>query len=276
MAIYVNNREAEMVYRNGTAMKKVYANNNMVWEAIKYVAKPTVTANLTYNGQTQRPTISPASSAGWTIVAGSVTSAVNGGTYTITFKLNAGYAWSDETTANVSRTWTIKRQSVAIPRITTKNIAYIGSTVSPTVSGYNANLMTASGNTSYNGIASNLAIRWNLRNTTNYQWTDGTITQKSDTWSTYAGAITWYINKRSINTTFTLQSTYGVSFNGCAGIWSNTVNGYAVKIISGSASGYAQYELYQNGEWLLIDAIRNSGGTQYASTAVPSNGATYY
>lgn len=272
MAIYVNNNAVEMVYRNSTALKKVYANNNMVWEAIKYVAKPTVTANLTYNGSTQRPTISPSSSPGWTIVAGSVTSAVNGGTYTITFKLNAGYAWSDETTANVSRTWTIKRQSVAIPQITTKNVAYIGSTVSPTVSGYNSSLMTASGNTSYNGIASNLAIKWNLKNTTNYQWSDGTTSQKSDTWSTYAGTITWYLHGSSGN--FVFQTTYGKTFNELAGTWSSVIGSLHAKIIQGAT--YATYDMYDGDERLYSNAFRNSGGTQYSKTDKPAHGATYY
>lgn len=237
------------------------------------VAIPTVTANLTYNGQTQSPTITPASSASWSIVTGSVTSATNGGTYTITFRVGSNYQWSNGTTVDVQRTWTIKRQSLAIPYITTKNVAYIGSAVSPSVANYNSSLTIASGNTSYNGISSNLAIKWNLRNTTNYQWSDGTTTQKSDTWSTYAGTITWYLNRRAISTTFTIQSTYGVSFNGCAGTRSTTVGGRFIEIKSGT---YATYDLYENGTWLLTDAIRNSSGTQYAGTAVPAHGATYY
>ena len=243
------------------------------------VAIPTVTANLTYNGQTQRPTITPASSAGWSIVNGSVTSATNGGTYTITFRVGANYQWSNGTTADVQRTWTIKRQSLAIPYITTKNVAYIGSAVSPTVANYNSSLMNASGNTSYNGIASNLAIKWNLRNTTNYQWSDGTITQKSDTWSTYAGTITWYINNRSGGGrgVYTFKTTYGVNFYNLAGTWdySNTSTDEGrIQIVQGVT--YAACVQYVSGTSLGQDAIRDSGGTQYAKTAIPVNGGTYY
>jgi len=243
------------------------------------VAIPTVTANLTYNGNIQSPTITPSSSAGWSIVSGSVTSATNGGTYTIKFRVGSNYQWSNGTTADVQRTWTIKRQSLAIPYITTKNVAYIGSAVSPTVANYNSSLMTASGNTSYNGIASNLAIKWNLRNTTNYQWPDGTITQKSDTWSTYAGTITWYINKRSGGGrgVYTFKTTYGVNFYNLAGTWdySNTSTDEGrIQIVAGDT--YAAYNLYVHGESTGQDAIRDSGGTQYPRTAVPANGATYY
>lgn len=273
MAFYVNGAKLGTVYRNGSKLDNVYYNNNRVWQGIIPVAKPTVSANLTYNGSSQSPTISPSSSAGWYIKSDSVTSATNGGTYYVTFVLNTGYAWTDGTTADYTVSWTIKRQSVAIPTITTPSVAYIGTAVSPTVSGYNANLMVASGNTSYSGISNSLVIYWTLRNSTNYQWSDGTITRKSGNWSTYAGTITWYLNRRQISTTFTMQTTYGVSFNGCSGIRSNTVASRFIEMGSGTN---AVYILYENGTQLLIDSVRNSGGTAYAGTAVPSHGATYY
>lgn len=274
MAFYVNGTKLGMVYRNGSRLDNFYADNNRVWQAIIYVAKPTVSANLTYNGSSQSPTISPSSSVGWYIKSGSVTSATNGGTYYVTFVLNTGYAWTDGTTANYTVSWTIKRQSVAIPTITTPSVAYIGSTVSPTVSGYNANLMIASGNTSYNGISNSLLIYWTLRNTTNYQWSDGSTTRKSGSWSTYAGTITWYLQRAGSSTAYTFQTTYGRTFYQLAGTWSNTVGGNHALIIQNES--YATYEMYSGSERQYTDAFRDSGGTQYSRNATPTNGTRYY
>ena len=182
MAIYVNNRELDMAYRNGSELDQIYANNNLVWESTRYIARPTVSANLTYNGNAQSPTISPASSDGWYILPGSVTSATSGGTYTITFRLRSGYAWSDETTDDYVQTWTIKRMPIAIPSLSGTSKTFNAATQAPTISGYNATYMTQSGTASASAAGS-YAITWTLKSTVNTQWTDGTTAAKSANWS---------------------------------------------------------------------------------------------
>lgn len=66
---------------------------------------PAQSGSLTYNGNAQGPTWSNYNSTQLSL--GGTTSAVNAGTYTATFTPNAGYAWSDGSTAAKNVTWSI-------------------------------------------------------------------------------------------------------------------------------------------------------------------------
>ena len=77
----------------------------VMWSAP--LAIPTVTSSLTYTGSSQAPTVTGYDSD--TMVRGGDASAINAGTYTVTYTPKDGYRWVDGTTETKSYTWSIAK-----------------------------------------------------------------------------------------------------------------------------------------------------------------------
>lgn len=107
----------------------------------------------------------------------------NAGSFTITYELldKINTSWNDDTTSNVVISWTINKQKVTVPDVTDISKTYNGSEQSPTISNYDSNVITVIGNRGTN--AGNYTVTMSLSNTSNYEWTDGTITNKTANWT---------------------------------------------------------------------------------------------
>ena len=146
---------------------------------VRTVAIPTVSGSFTYNGASHNATIGNTTDSSY-YTQGGTTSAINAGTYTVTFTLpnTTDYQWSNGQTAPQSGTWTIERAKLTIPTLNA-NPTFQGTSVSvsPTLNNYNSSLMTLSGDTSATSVKTNgtYTITISLTQTAkiNYQWSGG-------------------------------------------------------------------------------------------------------
>jgi hypothetical protein len=185
MGLFGNSKEIENVYANGKKIDRVFANSKLIWESTIYVEKPTVTGEYTYNTAAQSAVITGYDEAAMTI-SGTL-SATEAGTYHVYFTLNKGYAWKDESTAQLDYTWTIAKKSVSVPKLSATSFSWVeGATHSVVVSGIDTTYISQSGNLSQTDTASNLnvanTVTWSLKNTKSVTWTDGTTGDKSASW----------------------------------------------------------------------------------------------
>ena len=228
MALFVNGSETENMYVGGEKMERVFANGTLVYEATIYVAKPTVSGSLTYNGSAQKPTITGYDSAAMTVSG--TQSATNVGTYTIKFTLNKGYAWKDGTTDALSFTWSIAKKSVTKPTLS-GSYTYNGKNQAVTINNYDSAAMTISGTQSATN-AGTYTIKFTLNK--GYAWADGTTDVLSFTWSIGRKAVT--------------KPTLSGSFTYSGSAQTVTVNNYnsTAMTISGtqSATKVGDYHVY--------------------------------
>ncbi|MBR3224155.1 MAG: S8 family serine peptidase [Atopobiaceae bacterium] len=134
---------------------------------------PVPAAGLTYNGRQQ---VGVASGTGFTLTG--TYSATNAGTYKATAKLQDHYRWSDGTVSNKTVTWSIAKQSVAIPSAR-RGLVYNRTTQVGVWSGSFYNL----GGTYRALNAGSYVAHATLKDTINYRWTDGTTYAKALSWS---------------------------------------------------------------------------------------------
>ena len=185
MGLFGNSKEIENVYANGKKIDRVFANGKLIWESTIYVEKPTVAGAYTYNTAAQSAVITGYDEAAMTI-SGTL-SATEAGTYHVYFTLNKGYAWKDESTAQLDCTWTIAKKAVSVPKLSATSFSWVeGATHSVVVSGIDTTYISQSGNLSQTDTASNLnvanTVTWSLKNTKSVTWTDGTTGDKSASW----------------------------------------------------------------------------------------------
>ncbi len=114
------------------------------------------------------------------------TQAKNPGTYTITINLKnpSQFAWSDGSTGPVTLIWHIVQgQAVNVPKPTLAKSSFVetGSNITPTIKGFDGNIMTKSGGVSGTNPGT-YKITISLKNTNNYHWSDGSKTPVTLTW----------------------------------------------------------------------------------------------
>ena len=121
-------------------------------------------------------------------------SATNAGNYSVTYSLKNKNvtSWSDGTTADVVINWTIKNQTLTAAQSTGfaqgTALTYNGNYQSPTISNFDSNLHTMSGDTSKID-AGTYTVYISPKGA--YVWNDGTKTAKS---------VTWKINPLAVST----------------------------------------------------------------------------
>ena len=76
---------------------------------------------------------------------------------------------------------TVSKQKLNIPTLSDTDKTYTGAEQSVTVNGYDSNTMGMSGNTGTN--AATYTVKWNLKDTANYEWNDYTVSEKLATWT---------------------------------------------------------------------------------------------
>ena len=149
--------------------------------AAKSVTPPTVTdTTKTYDTTEQSPTIASYDPNEITVTGDAAT---NAGSYTITMALAniTNYVWSDTTTADKTTSWTISPKSVTPPTVTGTSFTYDGTAQGPTVSSYDTDEVTVTGDTATN--AGSYTLTMALTSTNNYVWSDTTTADKTTSWS---------------------------------------------------------------------------------------------
>lgn len=179
------------------AVKKITRKSDsaVLWEKpLEQIAEPAVTSSLTYTGSVQYPTVIGYDSN--TMTRGGDVSAINAGTYTVTYTPKDGCRWTDGTTETKSYTWSIAKAQVAKPS-TSSSFTYSGSAQTPAWSNYDSTKVTIGGDT--NGInAGTYTTTFTLKDTVNYTWNDGTNAVHSVTWSIAKAAGSLSISPTSI------------------------------------------------------------------------------
>ena len=123
-------------------------------------------------------------------VLGGEFKATGAGTYTATVAPAGSYTWSDGTTAPKSFSWTIGKAKVAKPAAASTAVNYTGATVTfvPTYAPDSSGSYVASGDKSATAINA-YAVRYNLRDTDNYEWADGTTESVTLNWAIVANRL---------------------------------------------------------------------------------------
>jgi hypothetical protein len=168
-------------------------------------AIPSQAGTLTYTGSAQSPVWNSYNSE--TLVIGGTTSATAAGTYSATFTPAEGYQWYDETTDAKTVSWTIGKASVDLPT-QSGTITYTGSSQSPSWTGYDSTKLTMSGTTSGTNAGSYSA---SFTPKTNYQWSDGTTSAKTATWTISKAAGSLSLSATTLSCTSTTTQTITVT-----------------------------------------------------------------
>lgn len=174
--------------------------------------KPTLKdSSLPYSGSNQSVVINNNSEL---LTQSGNTSAINVGTYLVTFKLphitnhpQSGFAaiWEDGTTDDVTLNWSIvKGAGLAKPTLNANSFEWTGGSIAPTINGFNSSTMTKTGTESATDINS-YSITVSLKDKTNTAWADGTTADV---------VLTWSITKRTLTKPTLATSSY--DYNGSA------------------------------------------------------------
>lgn len=183
------------VFSDGSTSNKV-----INWSITpKKIAKPTAsTTSFTYNGNAQSLNV-PNYDATYMTKTGTDT-ATAAASYSVTFALKdkTNLHWSDNSTANVTISWSIAVLKLAKPTASVTEFEYNGSTKTLSISNYNSNFMTESGTKSQVNAGSYNSI-YTLKDKTNSTWSDN---------STADVTISWKINRMKLSAS---QSTFSQS-----------------------------------------------------------------
>lgn len=139
---------------------------------------PSQSGTITYDGTEKTPTWSGYDSDKMTIL---LTPQIDAGTYQASFTPKEGYCWQGGSTSAQTVNWTIDKANLIKPE-QSGSLTYDG-TVQTCVwnSNYDSTKMTVSGNTGTN--AGSYTATFAIIDSSNYQWSDGSITNKTSTWS---------------------------------------------------------------------------------------------
>lgn len=141
------------------------------------VAIPIQQGTLTYNGDEQSPTWAGYNSE--QMVMSGTMSAVDSGTYYVTFSLLAGCCWPDGGTAALNIPWEIKRQPIYATPSQNGSLTYTGVSQTPTWDNYDSEKLIIGGT-----VSATNAGEWAATFTpkSNYCWPDESITAKTINW----------------------------------------------------------------------------------------------
>lgn len=139
---------------------------------------PYQTAALTFTGEEQSP-VWGAFDPEKLEISGA-TFAVNAGEYEAVFTPKGDYVWSDESVEPRTVKWSIGRAVVAAVPSVTGSLVYTGEVQRPVWTDYDAEKLEISGDTDGTN-AGNYTAGFTPK--ANYQWLDGTVAEKTVSWS---------------------------------------------------------------------------------------------
>ena len=214
-----------------------------------------VGTTFTYTGSAIGPQVTGLDTEHITITGATAT---NVGSYTLTAALNdpSRMVWTDMTTGNKTFAYTITKMPITIPTVT-GSFTYDGTEKSCTISPASSDYYTQTGTTASTN-AGTFSITFELNDTANTEWSDGTITDKVKNWSI-----------AKANQTISLSS-YSVTVNGATSTAQVSVIGSqgAVRAIS-SMPTIASASV--NGSTITITGLTNGSATISVSADATSN-----
>ena len=160
----------------------------ITWSINKvYVTIPVQSGAITYDGTAQTATFDHYDPLLMTI-SGDMTE-TNAGTYTATATLSdsTNYQWADGSQTSVNIPWTISRATIASVPVQSGTLTYDGTAQSPSWTGYDATKMTMTGTMSGTDAGIYYA---DCTPTSNYKWSDESVTAKSVSWNITPKAVT--------------------------------------------------------------------------------------
>lgn len=197
---------------------------------------------------------------------------------------------------------------VAVPTLSATSFSTKGSTVGPTVRGFDSTIMTQSGTTSTN-TPGTYTVTWALKDTKKYCWADGSTGTKTATWTVTGATIAFYVQFHTSKyqssggsdyhywTTLTFKVPYGKTFGGLGNKTYYETSGATCQI-GGMTGQYNKFTLGTDSSgvpniWTAttesstlktgpkICTSISSGASPYgigavATTDYPSEGTTYY
>lgn len=217
---------AQVAAQAGTDASNALTAADAALEAITKLAHtidavPTQNGSLTYTGSEQSPNWNSYNPE--TLTIGGTIKGTDAGNYVATFTPKEGYTWGDNTNTTKEVTWTIGRATIVKAPSQSGSLTYTGSPQSPTWDSYNSAQLTIGGETSATNAGGHSAT---FTPTSNYQWSDGSVTAKS---------VEWQIQRASITTTPVQSGSLTYSGSAQSPSWSNYDS--AQLTIGGTTSG---------------------------------------
>ena len=165
------------------------------------VTKPSAKQGLTFNGSAQVG-VTFASNAGYTLASGT-TEETNAGDYSAVFKLDANHKWSDDTTADVTVSWSIAKFNLSNASIATiGEQTYTGSAIKPTPA---VSVALKAGNTT---LTTGTHFTYSYADNTNVGTAKLTITAVNNTNYTGSKTVEFTIKTRGIAVPTANTSTF--------------------------------------------------------------------
>lgn len=191
-----------------------------------------VGTTFTYTGSAIGPQVTGLDTEHTTITGATATDV---GSYTLTAALNdpSRMVWADMTTEDKTFTYTITKMPITIPTVT-GSFTYDGTEKSCTISPASSDYYTQTGTTASTN-AGTFSITFELNDTANTEWSDGTTADKVKNWSIAKATPTLTVSPASVaiqgnNNTATSTVTY--SGNGTLSVSSSSTS-IATASISG-------------------------------------------
>lgn len=97
--------------------------------------------------------------------------------------------WEDGTTGRIVIQWNVTAKPITKPALVKSAFDYTGSTFNAELSGFDSNLMTKSGTESASNVGT-YSITVKLKDSTNYQWADGSTADLNLTWQIVSSTLT--------------------------------------------------------------------------------------
>ena len=136
--------------------------------------------DLTYNGNTQTVTFNYDNTK--LSISGTITGK-NAASYTAIFTPISPNTWRDGTTGSKNVQWVIKQKKIGIPTVTGGEINSTTYTFTPTISNMDSNYVTASLDYGEQTSVGTKIVSFALKDPSNTCWTDGTVGNKSKTYT---------------------------------------------------------------------------------------------
>ena len=170
-------------------------------------------------------------------------------------------------------------KSVSVPKLSGTSFKTKGTATGPTVSGYDSSIMTQEGTVSTN-VPGTYEVKWTLKDTSKYCWSDGTTGAKKASWTLEGDtiSITWAWSE-----SFYKAGNYHTASLAYKAKWSDYSNGATYKRIAGVTFKEADTEiLFVGTDNILYVGAYNEKKENYTSFkcdnagAGPTNGGVYY
>ena len=233
-----------------TKLKVVFGTDTKTYDIVVsriQVEKPTVSGTYTYTGEEQEVTINGFDST-LMEVTGNTGTLANDYVAHVSLKDTVKYEWADGSDVYADLAWSIAKAKVALPTMATTAYTYTGETITPVVTGYDENLMTAGGDTTGVNVG-DYEILYALKDTDNYDWAEEVETK-----------LAWSITKAKV--TAPTMTTTSYTFTGET--VTPEVTGYDETLMTagGDTTGVAV------GDYELVYSLKDTTNYEWATGGV--------